>query len=199
MVPLGSCGQIVVEPLHREPLLAALGVAGQRAVGEAEPARLIDHVDDPGRVEPPQSGGADCYVSAGALVSEGYNLISNITGCTFSPSAGDLITTNAGLSLLVGEPAYHPLQSTSAAIDAGNPSGCIGYAGLLLLDQRGAVRTGRCDSGAVEYTPAGPAASLMIVEGSGQRTFPGSAFAMPLRVAVLDSAGNPDVKQAWLR
>ncbi len=36
-------------PLDDEDLFPALGVAGQRAVGEALSVRLVDHVDDAGR------------------------------------------------------------------------------------------------------------------------------------------------------
>ena len=39
--------------LDEEALLAALGVAGEGAVREAEAARLVDHVDDPCGVQEP--------------------------------------------------------------------------------------------------------------------------------------------------
>src|SRR5262245_35919373 len=48
----------VRQPLDEEALFALLDVAGQGAVGEAEPALLVDGGDDPGCVEPPHAEGA---------------------------------------------------------------------------------------------------------------------------------------------
>ncbi len=44
------------------------------------------------------------------------------------------------------------LLNTSAAIDAGDPTGCKGFtAGLFTTDQIGNARYGRCDIGALEF------------------------------------------------
>ena len=50
-----------------------------------------------------------------------------------------------------GGPTYtQALLSGSPAINAGNPAGCSGKAGILTADQRGSPRVGRCDIGAYE-------------------------------------------------
>ncbi|GIK38243.1 MAG: hypothetical protein BroJett011_20760 [Chloroflexota bacterium] len=94
------------------------------------------------------SSGPDC---AGYVNSTGYNLIENPTGCTFTPTTGDLTNIDPKLGPLTGSPAYHPLLFGSPAINAGNPAGCMGSAGLLTTDQRGFPRVGRCDIGAYEF------------------------------------------------
>jgi uncharacterized repeat protein (TIGR01451 family) len=135
--------------------------------------------------------GPDC---SGALGSLGYNLIGDTLGCTFSPASGDLVDISAGLGQLIGvpgDPRYHPLLPGSAAIDAGNPAGCTGSAGLLTTDQRGAARVGRCDMGAYEYTTPGPAAKITAIGGTPQRTPPLIAFELPFQSAVLDNIGSP--------
>ncbi|MCG3211418.1 MAG: hypothetical protein FOGNACKC_05064 [Anaerolineae bacterium] len=91
----------------------------------------------------------------GTLMSLGYNLVSNTTGCTFAAATGDQTKVDAHLGPLDGFPAYHPLLVGSPAINAGNPSGCTGSTGLLTTDQRGFPRFGRCDIGAYEMQPIG--------------------------------------------
>ena len=130
----------------------------------------------------------DC---SGSIDSAGYNLVGNTSSCTFTTSTGDLTNVDAKLGLLIGSPAYHPLAANSPAIDAGNPTGCTGSAGLLTTDQRGATRAGRCDIGAYEYATPGPATSISAYAGSLQRTPPLSAFKTPLQVLVVDEIGSP--------
>ena len=133
----------------------------------------------------------DC---SGVINSAGYNLISSTSDCTFTSGTGDLTNINAGLGLLIGAPGqskYHPLLPGSPAIDAGNPAGCMGSAGLLTIDQRGAARVGRCDIGAYEYTTPGPADTVYAFAGTPQHAPPLDLFGAPLQAGVLDSIGSP--------
>jgi hypothetical protein len=93
--------------------------------------------------------GLDCE---GSIGSSGYNLVGNTSGCTFTPTDGDLINIDPKLGPLEGSPGYHPLLPGSPAINAGNPAGCTDHLGNpLLTDQRGVSRVGRCDIGSYEY------------------------------------------------
>jgi PKD domain-containing protein len=140
----------------------------------------------------PNSGGMDC---SGTVLSTGYNLIGNTSGCSFSSSSGDQTNIDPNVGQLIGpseKPYYHPLLSGSPAIDAGNPAGCTDQnTNLLSTDQRGAARVGTCDIGAYEFTTPGLAASLSVVAGDHQSTTSTLAFPQPLQVAALDSQGSP--------
>ncbi len=134
---------------------------------------------------------SDCH---GTINSGGYNLLGDISNCSYIVSTGDLTNTKAQLGPLVGipgTPQYYPLMSGSPAIDAGNPAGCSGNAGPLSTDQRGAYRVGRCDIGAYEYTVPGPAATIYSFSGTPQRAPVFSIFSLPLQTMVLDSIGTP--------
>lgn len=113
--------------------------------------------NSPGTVRP------DC---SGTLTSEGYNLITNVTGCTINgDTTGNLIGVDpelGGLQNNGGSSFTHALQTGSPAIDAGNPGGCLDQNDDLLTDdQRGFSRPGgssdRCDIGAYESGAIGPA------------------------------------------
>lgn len=94
--------------------------------------------------------GPDCN---GTISSAGYNIVGDNSGCIFTPGAGDLTNVNPNIGSLQnngGSTPTHALLSGSPAIDAGNPVGCMGSAGLLTADQRGLTRFGRCDIGAYE-------------------------------------------------
>src|SRR5439155_17062822 len=104
------------------------------------------------------TGTPDCFTH---LVSGGHNLIGNATNCTISGVTTGNKTGNPGLAPLgnYGGPTQtHALLPGSAAIDAGDPTGCTGYNGILTTDQRGAPRTfdgdgngsAICDMGAFE-------------------------------------------------
>jgi len=107
--------------------------------------------------------GPDCN---GGFNSQGYNLIGDDSGCTFSSSIGDLLNLNPGLfPSLMGSPPYYALLPNSPAIDAGNPTGCTDDEGSTIsLDQRGATRSidgngdgsTLCDIGAYEFNPSIP-------------------------------------------
>jgi hypothetical protein len=99
-----------------------------------------------------REGGADCD---GALVSEGYNLVGDTTGCAVTAAEGDQFDVAAGLGPRERRWAYQPLVPGSRAINAGDPQGCRGPDGqVLAADQRGVTRVGRCDIGAFEYDAA---------------------------------------------
>jgi uncharacterized repeat protein (TIGR01451 family) len=94
----------------------------------------------------------DC---SGTLISQGYNLIQDSTGCFIGgDTTGNLTGKDALLDPLNdngGPTLTHALLPGSPAIDAGNPAGCTDHlGGLLLVDQRGMPRSGRCDIGAYE-------------------------------------------------
>ncbi|OGQ08545.1 MAG: hypothetical protein A3G32_00080 [Deltaproteobacteria bacterium RIFCSPLOWO2_12_FULL_40_28] len=98
---------------------------------------------------------ADCM---GTFTSEGYNLMQDTTGCTLAGSTTGMITgVDPDLEALAGNGATtfsHALTDTSPALDAGNPSGCLDAASILLTDdQRGFTRPlgSACDMGAYEY------------------------------------------------
>jgi CSLREA domain-containing protein len=112
-----------------------------------------------GNSSSPLQPSPDC---AGPIVSQGYNLLGNNTGCNFIPSgATDQVGTgasplNPGLGPLRdnGGPSFtHALSEGSPAIDQGDPDGCRDQQGLPLeTDQRGVARPQgvECDIGAFE-------------------------------------------------
>jgi uncharacterized repeat protein (TIGR01451 family) len=98
--------------------------------------------------------GRDCSWNT-IIGSAGYNLIGIASDCNFAPATGDLTNIDAKLGPLEGSAGYHPLLPGSPAINAGNPTGCMGSIGLLATDQRGFPRFGRCDIGTYEMQPIG--------------------------------------------
>jgi CSLREA domain-containing protein len=97
------------------------------------------------------SSGGNCNDS---IASEGYNLDSDGT-CGLT-ATGDLSKTDPRLGPLKnngGVTFTHALLPASPAIDAGNPAGCTDHKGAALpTDQRGRIRSGRCDIGAFEFS-----------------------------------------------
>ncbi len=100
----------------------------------------------------------DC---SGNLISQGYNLVGNNTGCALSPSAGDQIgSQNNPIEPLLGAlqnsggpTSTHALLPGSPAIDSGNPATPgIGGNTCEATDQRGLTRPvgPLCDIGAYE-------------------------------------------------
>jgi hypothetical protein len=102
------------------------------------------------------STGPDCNCYFGRSIgSAGYNLFGETSDCDFVPTTGDLLNIDGRLFPLIGSPGYHPLLTSSPAIDAGNPLGCTDHLGSPLeTDQRGVPRFGRCDIGSYELDPA---------------------------------------------
>jgi len=111
----------------------------------------------------------DC---SSTITSGGNNIIGTTQGCTLVNSTDDLTnltTDEVGLSALGDFETFappfkltnpmHALFSSSLAIDAGNPNGCLdNVGGAILTDQRGETRPfdgdgdadARCDIGAFE-------------------------------------------------
>ncbi len=112
-----------------------------------------------------QAGTPDCLVEKGVLVSIGYNLVGNTTGCAFTPNTGDKTNVSPGLAPLKnngGPTQTHALLFNSPAVDGGNPAGCRDAKNqVFTLDQRRSPRpvegnrdqTALCDIGAFETRP----------------------------------------------
>lgn len=102
------------------------------------------------------SAGPECIGSNMQIESEGYNIIENQMGCALiGAQTGDQIGISVTLSPLAdnGGPTQTHAISAGAAVDAGDPSGCVdGMGAVVTEDQRGENREagGRCDVGAYE-------------------------------------------------
>lgn len=98
---------------------------------------------------------ADC---AGALSSQGYNLVGEVaSACQLSAAAGDQLNTDPQIGPLRdngGPTATRALLAGSPAIDAASPAQAGAPGACPGADQRGVARpqTGRCDIGAFELT-----------------------------------------------
>ena len=109
------------------------------------------------------NAGRDC---SGTIMSDGYNLVSDVSGCSFHAAAGDLLGVAAHLGRIKGSPAYRPLLF-GPGINAADPAGCTDHLGLpLATDQRGMPRVGACDMGAFEYQGAYHQSYLPLAAGS---------------------------------
>lgn len=111
----------------------------------------------------PRNGG-NC--AGAAVTSEGWNLSTDAT-CALA-ATGDLTSTSAGIEATLadngGPTATHAVLAGSAAIDAGDPAGCLDSSGVASgTDQRGVgfprrtdgdgVAGAVCDIGAYETVP----------------------------------------------
>ena len=98
----------------------------------------------------------DC---SGTLISQGYNLINDTTGCTIIGTTGNVTGVSANLGPLQnngGPTLTHALLAGSPAINAGHPTACLDETGAPLgVDQRDYARADRCDMGAYEYNSPG--------------------------------------------
>jgi RHS repeat-associated protein/CSLREA domain-containing protein len=98
----------------------------------------------------PTANQPDCH---GAILSLGYNLISNTSGCSITANSGDLFGTAGSpvdpqLGTLQdngGNTPTHALQSGSPAINSADNASCTS------TDQRGYPRDPSCDMGAYEF------------------------------------------------
>ena len=122
----------------------------------------------------------------GTFTSNGYNLIGNNSGCSFTPTTGDLVGTNSSpinprltpLQDNGGSTFTHALMVGSPAIDAGNPAtpGSGGNA-CLGTDQRGVARPvdAKCDIGAYEGSVAWvPTPYVSTYTANGTSSLPGT-------------------------
>lgn len=99
--------------------------------------------------------GGDC---SGDFTSGGYNLIENPTGCGVLLTNNDLLNVPPDLGSFGGHGGPTRtinLLPGSPALSGGNPTGCTGPSGsVLIVDQRGDPRpdpsVGRCDIGSVQ-------------------------------------------------
>lgn len=109
--------------------------------------------------------GPDC---SGTISSLGHNLVEDTTDCVISGiSTGNLLGVDPVLGPLQnngGQTLTHALLSSSPAIDAGDPGGCLDHNNALVTtDQRGYARpidgdgngSSRCDMGAFERLSPG--------------------------------------------
>lgn len=103
---------------------------------------------------------SDC---SGQLISEGYNLIQDVAGCSLSgPQTGDLIGFDPLLASLAdngGNSLTHALLPGSPAVDAGNPEEPgMSNTACSAVDQRGIARPqgSACDIGAFELEFSDP-------------------------------------------
>lgn len=138
---------------------------------------------------------SSCYIDEGNLVSEGYNVL-DASKCGFAynnpygnffPHATDLQGVDPKISPLIDN-SYHAILPNSPAVDLVDPlSVCPAH------DARYGTRPygGACDSGAYEYTPAGPAVSLYPYPPANQATQTGVQFLYRPKVIALDGAGSP--------
>lgn len=87
--------------------------------------------------------GTDC---SGTITSEGGNVFQDPSGCTLTPGPGDVTGQPAGLGALTDNGG----PTATYAVLPGSPAQDRGGTGCAATDQRGAPRTGACDSGAYE-------------------------------------------------
>ncbi|MBN2005513.1 MAG: DUF11 domain-containing protein [Anaerolineae bacterium] len=119
-----------------------------------------------GNEAPGTPGNADCFSDA-LLISGGYNLLGQNTGCPSITS--DITTTNPLLDILAdngGDTWTRALVAGSPAIDAVPPVSCT-----VATDQRGLARPfpvgGNCDIGAYEAAPTHNLTIAVAGDGSG--------------------------------
>jgi hypothetical protein len=120
------------------------------------------------------------------ITSGGYNVFGTI--CNVSQST-DQLTTDPKIGPLIKN-RHHPLVLSSPAVNTipyPNPSVCPAK------DIRGVSRPAgeKCDAGAYEYTPPGPAVDIQVSNGSNQVSGTGRTFVRPLEALVFDAQGSP--------
>jgi hypothetical protein len=119
----------------------------------------------------------DCGTLGAVVISEGYNLIGNATGCSiFGDVTGNLTGMSAKLGALQDNggptPTHAPLAG-SPLIDAGNPAvPGSGSPACEPADQRGVTRPQgvRCDIGAVEVGGVPPTSTTVTTTSTSTST-----------------------------
>jgi hypothetical protein len=123
------------------------------------------------------SDGPDCYDPAGTVVSHGFNLIGDGSGCgSFGPPFDQVGDSTTPLDPLLapladngGPTQTHALLAGSPALDAGSPDPAgTSEAACRDVDQRGVPRPQGigCDIGAFELEPSAIAVEIDIKPGS---------------------------------
>jgi len=146
----------------------------------------------------------DC--SLGSLVSLGYNLFGNISGCQYSAGTGDHVVVSARNLRLTplqdnsGSTFTHALMEGSPAIDAGNPAtpGSDGNS-CLVTDQRGVARPdgARCDIGAFEGSmPWIPSPLVNTYTANGGSSLPGTLLCNETQQPCTTNPINPHADAA---
>jgi Zn-dependent metalloprotease len=129
--------------------------------------------------------GNDCYLGIGVA----KNSIIQDANCNTGSGEGYIHVDPMLSPILFGssQPGYYTINTSSAAVDGGDPATC------LAKDQRGVTRPqgAACDIGSYEFTTNGPASSIGYISGSNQKTGPGLLFETPLAVYAADSTGAP--------
>ncbi len=113
-------------------------------------------------------GGSNSPDCAGTITSGDYNLLTDTTGCTFTPAANDLTGVDPLLAALAdngGDTETHALLDGSPAIEH-IPAGTNGCGTDITTDQRGGARPQglNCDIGAYEF---GMVALFVVKDGTG--------------------------------
>ncbi len=155
-------------------------------------------------------GDDDC---SGHLVSQGYNLIDNLTRCTISgDTTGNITGQDPRLGRLEdnGGPTWtHALLAGSPAIDAGRPGPAgSGDGACEATDQRGVTRPAdgdgnvsrRCDIGAFEHEPAVTATATATSTQTLTATPTGTSRppATPTRTATTQPTAGPALQRVYL-
>ena len=144
---------------------------GENLYDAVDPDPLVDTILTHVLVANPRGGEANC-AGAEAFTSEGWNLATDAS-CGLA-GVGDKPSTAAGIAALAdngGPTATHALELGSAAIDGGNPLGCVDSVGVAYaFDQRGpgfprrtngnGIGATECDIGAYEKAPEPVATAL---------------------------------------
>jgi hypothetical protein len=131
------------------------------------------------------SSNSDCKTFTG-IDQASHNIIMNPDGCTL-PEDGNNAVDPLLTPGVIENFGYYALIANSPAIDAGS-SDCLGS------DQRGILRPqgDACDIGAYELPSviSSDDASLMILGGNDQRTFPGDSFPLPIYIGLINPNGD---------
>ena len=144
----------------------------------------------------------DCWLNnENKVISNGYNLIQNINGCSFTPSIEDIVGQDVKFGSLLPTGVYF-ISPLSPVIDAGNPlpPGSEGSA-CEADDQIGTIRpidgnfdsVARCDIGAYESTAPlySPVATALDIVGVPDQSVQFFAKYQPFSVLVRDQYGVP--------
>jgi hypothetical protein len=118
--------------------------------------------------------------------SGGYNIFG--ASCS-GLKATDQLLTDPKIGPLI-KSRHHPLMSSSPAVDK------IPYTELSACPAKDIRAVSRpfgekCDVGAFEYTPPGPAVDIQVSNGSNQVSGTGRTFVQPLEALVFDAQGSP--------
>ncbi|HKJ27260.1 MAG TPA: right-handed parallel beta-helix repeat-containing protein [Anaerolineales bacterium] len=142
--------------------------------------------------------GYDCE---GEIVSDGYNLIGNTSGCTFVANTGDQVNVDPLLLPLEnysGHTLTHALLGNSLAVDAGDPAAPGSEEACVAVDQRNISRpfdgdgdgNSICDIGAFELFGEVGAPEYFFVEESDLSGWVNNSFSQLFKAMVIDQIGN---------